>query len=153
MVSTIWSRDFSKYSSRTCAGRLERGALAVDPLRSGFVMKVIEVCPAPRGNADRSVRATPAGWRVRYSIIFGLFDTRRMTDTPQPVTEAALAAKTTMDINDIQRILPHRYPFLLIDRVIDLTRKRADRRDQECHDQRAVLSGAFSRTCRSCREF
>jgi len=26
-----------------------------------------------------------------------------------------------LDINEIQRILPHRYPFLLIDRVIDLT--------------------------------
>jgi len=26
-----------------------------------------------------------------------------------------------LDINDIQKILPHRYPFLLIDRVIDLT--------------------------------
>ncbi len=86
-------------------------------------MKVIEVCPAPRGNADRSVRATPAGWRVRYSIIFGLFDTPRMSDIPQPVTEAALASKTTMDIHDIQRILPHRYPFLLIDRVVDLTRR------------------------------
>ena len=24
-----------------------------------------------------------------------------------------------MDINDIQKILPHRYPFLLIDRIID----------------------------------
>ncbi len=29
-----------------------------------------------------------------------------------------------MDINEIQRILPHRYPFLLIDRVIDLTRRQ-----------------------------
>lgn len=27
---------------------------------------------------------------------------------------------TPLDINDIQRILPHRYPFLLIDRVIEL---------------------------------
>ena len=26
-----------------------------------------------------------------------------------------------MDINDIQKILPHRYPFLLIDRVIAMT--------------------------------
>jgi 3-hydroxyacyl-[acyl-carrier-protein] dehydratase len=37
-------------------------------------------------------------------------------------TEAA-AVKTVLDINDILRILPHRYPFLLIDRVIDLKRK------------------------------
>ena len=32
---------------------------------------------------------------------------------------------TVLDINEIQRILPHRYPFLLIDRVIEVTpRKR-----------------------------
>jgi len=46
-----------------------------------------------------------------------------MTDTVQPATEASAAAKTTLDVNDIQRILPHRFPFLLIDRVVDLTRR------------------------------
>ena len=25
-----------------------------------------------------------------------------------------------MDINEIQQLLPHRYPFLLVDRVIEL---------------------------------
>jgi 3-hydroxyacyl-[acyl-carrier-protein] dehydratase len=49
-------------------------------------------------------------------------ENRRMTDTVH-TTEAPAAPKTTLDINDIQRILPHRFPFLLIDRVIDLTRK------------------------------
>lgn len=46
-----------------------------------------------------------------------------MTDTIQPATETLSAAKTTLDINEIQKILPHRYPFLLIDRVIDLVRR------------------------------
>jgi 3-hydroxyacyl-[acyl-carrier-protein] dehydratase len=41
------------------------------------------------------------------------------------ITTAAEAdVKTTLDITDIQRILPHRYPFLLIDRVVDLTPKQ-----------------------------
>ncbi len=31
--------------------------------------------------------------------------------------------KTALDIHDILKILPHRYPFLLIDRVLDLKRK------------------------------
>ncbi|MGH9579902.1 MAG: 3-hydroxyacyl-ACP dehydratase FabZ [Terriglobales bacterium] len=31
---------------------------------------------------------------------------------------------TTLDITQIQRILPHRYPFLLIDRVVDMVRKQ-----------------------------
>jgi 3-hydroxyacyl-[acyl-carrier-protein] dehydratase len=44
-----------------------------------------------------------------------------MTDTTHPETEAAKARPISLDIYEIQRILPHRYPFLLIDRVIDLT--------------------------------
>jgi 3-hydroxyacyl-[acyl-carrier-protein] dehydratase len=47
-----------------------------------------------------------------------------MTDTVHPVSEAPAPSKTALDINDILRILPHRYPFLLIDRVLDLTRKQ-----------------------------
>ena len=38
-----------------------------------------------------------------------------MTDTA--------ASKTALDIHDILKILPHRYPFLLIDRVLELQRK------------------------------
>lgn len=50
-----------------------------------------------------------------------------MTDShhsPTAVSDAPAPAKTTLDINEIQRILPHRFPFLLIDRVLDLTRKQ-----------------------------
>lgn len=49
---------------------------------------------------------------------------KRMTDANPPVTDKIPAAKTTLDINEIMRILPHRFPFLLIDRVIDLERKQ-----------------------------
>jgi 3-hydroxyacyl-[acyl-carrier-protein] dehydratase len=45
-----------------------------------------------------------------------------MTDTAH-TTDAPAAPKTMLDIADIQRILPHRYPFLLIDRVIEMTAK------------------------------
>jgi 3-hydroxyacyl-[acyl-carrier-protein] dehydratase len=41
-----------------------------------------------------------------------------MTDTAHPANE--VPAKTTLDINDILRILPHRFPFLLIDRIIEV---------------------------------
>jgi 3-hydroxyacyl-[acyl-carrier-protein] dehydratase len=46
-----------------------------------------------------------------------------MTDAPQN-PEAPAAGHVRLDIHDIFKILPHRYPFLLIDRVIDLTRKQ-----------------------------
>ncbi len=47
-----------------------------------------------------------------------------MTDTAPPVTAPPAGSKTTLDINDICRILPHRFPFLLIDRVVELERKQ-----------------------------
>lgn len=45
-----------------------------------------------------------------------------MMDGNSSLTEVA-ATKTSMDIHDILKILPHRYPFLLIDRVLELKRK------------------------------
>jgi 3-hydroxyacyl-[acyl-carrier-protein] dehydratase len=47
-----------------------------------------------------------------------------MTDPAQPTLEASAPAKSAMDIGDILRILPHRYPFLLIDRVLELERMK-----------------------------
>lgn len=43
-----------------------------------------------------------------------------------PATESAAvpAPKRTLDITEIMGILPHRYPFLLIDRVIEMERKQ-----------------------------
>jgi 3-hydroxyacyl-[acyl-carrier-protein] dehydratase len=45
---------------------------------------------------------------------------------PQQVLEATSEpqAKQTMDILEIMSILPHRYPFLLIDRVVEMERKQ-----------------------------
>jgi 3-hydroxyacyl-[acyl-carrier-protein] dehydratase len=39
-------------------------------------------------------------------------------------TEVPATLKPGLDISDILRILPHRYPFLLIDRVLELTPKQ-----------------------------
>jgi 3-hydroxyacyl-[acyl-carrier-protein] dehydratase len=46
-----------------------------------------------------------------------------MIPSTPAVTDAA-ASKTALDIHDILKILPHRYPFLLIDRVLELKRKQ-----------------------------
>jgi len=47
-----------------------------------------------------------------------------MAQTVNSAAEAPAANSTALDINQIQAILPHRYPFLLIDRVIEITRKQ-----------------------------
>ena len=38
-------------------------------------------------------------------------------------TEQSILGKV-LDINMIQKILPHRYPFLLVDRIIEITEKK-----------------------------
>src|ERR1700688_1614102 len=48
-----------------------------------------------------------------------------MTDATHTSPEEPEPVKTGMDIGDILRILPHRYPFLLIDRVIELERMKS----------------------------
>jgi 3-hydroxyacyl-[acyl-carrier-protein] dehydratase len=47
-----------------------------------------------------------------------------MADTAQTAAEAPALEKTPLDILDIMRILPHRFPFLLIDRVTEIVRKQ-----------------------------
>jgi 3-hydroxyacyl-[acyl-carrier-protein] dehydratase len=47
-----------------------------------------------------------------------------MSDLQNQPSAAPIAASQTMDINEIMSILPHRYPFLLIDRLIEIERKR-----------------------------
>lgn len=49
-----------------------------------------------------------------------------MTESTHPATEAASGAtKVGLDIHDILKILPHRYPLLLIDRVVELKRRES----------------------------
>ena len=47
-----------------------------------------------------------------------------MNNTAHPATASPAPAKTTLDIIDIFNILPHRFPFLLIDRVVEIERKQ-----------------------------
>src|SRR5258708_12169622 len=48
-----------------------------------------------------------------------------MTDTTEAAGEEPGPVKTGMDIGDIVKIVPHRYPFLLIDRVVELVRMKS----------------------------
>ena len=54
-----------------------------------------------------------------------------------------VTAGAVLNIEDILRFLPHRYPFLLVDRVLAIEPGKLDRRAQERHLQRGVLPGPF----------
>jgi 3-hydroxyacyl-[acyl-carrier-protein] dehydratase len=46
-----------------------------------------------------------------------------ISEAAESVVAAPVVKKMTMDIVEIMAILPHRYPFLLIDRVLEMERK------------------------------
>ncbi len=49
----------------------------------------------------------------------------------------------TLQIEEILELLPHRFPFLLVDRVLDFEEGRFLRAVKKCLRQRAVFPGAF----------
>ena len=46
-----------------------------------------------------------------------------MAETAPTVPETSAPARNTLDVNQICQLLPHRFPFLLIDRVTNYVRK------------------------------
>jgi 3-hydroxyacyl-[acyl-carrier-protein] dehydratase len=48
-----------------------------------------------------------------------------MTDPTHPTPYELEPVKTGMEIGDILKILPHRFPFLLIDRVVEMVRMKS----------------------------
>jgi len=57
---------------------------------------------------------------------------------------------TVFDVNALQRILPHRYPFLLVDKIIDFQLNEKFR-CEECDVRRSIFPGTFSRRPRHAR--
>jgi 3-hydroxyacyl-[acyl-carrier-protein] dehydratase len=57
-------------------------------------------------------------WAGRLLIMVGL----RYTEGVPPKRMSGPGAGMELDINEIQKFLPHRYPFLLIDKVIEMER-------------------------------
>jgi 3-hydroxyacyl-[acyl-carrier-protein] dehydratase len=59
--------------------------------------------------------------QIFYNSRFRMSETTNLNAAETP---GAAAPTGAMDINQIQAILPHRYPFLLIDRVVEMERKK-----------------------------
>ena len=82
--------------------------------------------PAAEGECARAAREAPVRWMSRPDL--------------RPSTSGGF-----------YKLLPHRYPFLMVDRIIDVDGDKSGGRDQERHRQRAVFPRPFSRASRSCR--
>src|SRR3984885_11816641 len=70
----------------------------------------------------RALRKPLRGQELHYNLQAVLRRTMNQS-IPVPASSAG-STKAALDIHDILKILPHRYPFLLIDRVLELERKK-----------------------------
>ncbi|XP_038994913.1 3-hydroxyacyl-[acyl-carrier-protein] dehydratase FabZ-like [Hibiscus syriacus] len=57
--------------------------------------------------------------RRSNSPLLGSLDASSSTDKETPIETRFPAYRSVMDINKIREVLPHRFPFLLVDRVIE----------------------------------
>jgi len=75
--------------------------------------------------AGRPIRAHLIAVKSGHALNGGLVSRilERENEINNPAQSAPLLA--ALDIRDLTRILPHRYPFLLVDRVVELTETRA----------------------------
>jgi 3-hydroxyacyl-[acyl-carrier-protein] dehydratase len=73
------------------------------------------------------IASLPPGHRTRTFILITAMSedtTAVQPRTEEPAEPIAQQTQQTMDINQIMAILPHRYPFLLIDRVLEIERRQ-----------------------------
>ena len=61
------------------------------------------------------VYARRSGHALNHALVQTLLDTERQAEQAALLTQSAVS-----DIRKIQRILPHRYPFLLVDRIVEI---------------------------------
>ena len=104
-------------------------AIRADPYR---------LCHPARLRNLRQDRELPL--QLRHALLSG--DGARM-NMQTDKTSMATSTATSVDIKRILQMIPHRYPMLMVDRVIEMQLERERRRHQERQHQRAVLPGPF----------
>ena len=95
--------------------------------------------PASRRGPSAASARRYVGRRMPFCGIEGI---RRHAERP------AIADLSKMSIARVMQLLPHRYPFLLINQLEDLDGEGVGDGRQERHHQQAVLSGSFLRETR-----
>src|SRR5690348_17475029 len=69
------------------------------------------------------LRRPPRSTLFPYTTLFRSANEMTMTDTPQQSDQPVVTAE--IDLKQIMQMIPHRYPFLMIDKVINVVRGRS----------------------------
>ena len=75
------------------------------------------------------IHAVKAGHSANIKFVQKLWEYKERKEKTKSIPKDA-----KWDINLIQQIMPHRYPMLLVDRIVELEEETCSG-DQKCHDQ------------------
>jgi UDP-3-O-[3-hydroxymyristoyl] N-acetylglucosamine deacetylase/3-hydroxyacyl-[acyl-carrier-protein] dehydratase len=109
-----WNDEFVRHKAMDCVGDL---ALAGARVKA----KIIAVKPSHRGTVTLVREMVRTGVRTRNGVRAGgaAPDTASAALSPAvPTTRNGMPGM--MSIEEIMKILPHRYPFLLVDRIVEI---------------------------------
>jgi UDP-3-O-[3-hydroxymyristoyl] N-acetylglucosamine deacetylase/3-hydroxyacyl-[acyl-carrier-protein] dehydratase len=95
-----WSDEFVRHKAMDCVGDLALAGARVNA-------RIVAVKPSHRGTVTL----------VREMVKSGEMKT---ANGASPVATSEPTAKGIYGIEDIMRVLPHRYPFLLVDRILEI---------------------------------
>jgi len=96
-----WSDEFVRHKALDCVGDLALAGARVHA-------RIVAIKPSHRGTVTLVRELTRAG------------TVRRGNGSGQVVVNIEQRRKTVYGIEDIMRVLPHRYPFLLVDRILEI---------------------------------
>lgn len=133
-----WPDEFVRHKAMDCIGdlalagrRVRARVTALRPSHRGTVTLVREMVraavpvaagerTAPRGRDGSSSDGSHAPVGVAHGPPAGRQE-RRMTEAPR---EARQVLKPTMTIDELIKVIPHRYPFLLVDRILEVEERK-----------------------------
>jgi UDP-3-O-[3-hydroxymyristoyl] N-acetylglucosamine deacetylase / 3-hydroxyacyl-[acyl-carrier-protein] dehydratase len=135
-----WSDEFVRHKAMDCVGdlalagcRVRARVTAFRPSHRGTVTLVREMVRAAGRPVDVGTNANVAGAagmasgdgkRAGGPVVRGATEGRQETRMVDATKDAKHKTKSGLTIDQLINVIPHRYPFLLVDRILEIDEKK-----------------------------
>jgi UDP-3-O-[3-hydroxymyristoyl] N-acetylglucosamine deacetylase/3-hydroxyacyl-[acyl-carrier-protein] dehydratase len=133
-----WPDEFVRHKAMDCVGdlalagrRVRARVSAIRPSHRGTVTLVREMVKAAVQVADPPVATARVIESPRHDLAHGPVGAApgspcarqetRMSESPR---DAKPAHKSVLTIDELMKVIPHRYPFLLVDRILEIEERK-----------------------------
>jgi UDP-3-O-[3-hydroxymyristoyl] N-acetylglucosamine deacetylase/3-hydroxyacyl-[acyl-carrier-protein] dehydratase len=133
-----WPDEFVRHKAMDCVGdlalagrRVRARVSAIRPSHRGTVTLVREMVKAAIPVADPQVATARVIENARHDLAHGPIGATlgspgarqetRMSESPR---DSKPARKSVLSIDELMKVIPHRYPFLLVDRILEIEERK-----------------------------